>query len=415
MPSATSLQFVASGSSFAAINDPNSTPAADSGVSNRSEPTPASVDLAIPVYNEATGLRLSIERLLTYLDVQFPFSYRITIVDNASTDATLEVARALEAEHANVVALHLDQQGRGRALRHAWSHSASPVVAYMDVDLSTDLSAFLPLVAPLLSGHSDVAIGSRLTAGSSVARAPKREIISRSYNLILRTVFATQIRDAQCGFKAVRTDIATRLLPAVEDNAWFFDTELLLLAERNGLRIHQVPVDWIDDPDSRVHVAQTARDDLRGAYRVARSFAAGRGRVDLDDLERAPLADDFGRRIVSFATIGALSTVVSLVLFLATRHRLGVIGANAFAISATFVFNTFAHARYTFGSHRNTWKPAVLSYIAALIATSAALGIVVATNGGTVEQIATLIATWGVATGVRLALIHRPHGPTRRH
>src|SRR5262245_104741 len=198
----------------------------------------------------------------------------------------------------------------------------------MDVDLSTDLDALLPLVAPLVSGHSDVAIGSRLAPGSSVARGPKRELISRAYNLILRTVLATRVRDAQCGFKAIRTDVARRLLPAVEDDGWFFDTELLMLAEHNGLRIHEVPVDWVDDPDSRVHVTQTAIDDLRGTARMARRFVVGKGRLDLGTAARPALDDDFGRRLVSFAAIGAVSTCVSLLLFLALLGPLGAVAAN---------------------------------------------------------------------------------------
>ena len=211
--------------------------------------------------------------------------------------------------------MHLDRKGRGLALRSAWSASDAAVVAYMDVDLSTDLDALLPLVAPLVSGHSDVAIGSRLSAGASVARRPKREIISRSYNAILHTVFATRVRDAQCGFKAVRSEVARRLLPAVVDDGWFFDTELLLLAEHNGLRIHEVPVDWVDDADSRVHVVRTATSDLAGTVRMAWTFVRGGGRVDLGDAAREHLADDFGRGIVSVGLIGAAGVAVSLVVF----------------------------------------------------------------------------------------------------
>src|SRR6185369_1398402 len=155
-------------------------------------------------------------------------------------------------------AIHLEQKGRGRALKAAWSASESPVVAYMDADLSTDLDALLPLVAPLLSGHSDIAIGSRLAPGARVVRGPRREAISRSYNLILKAALRSGFSDAQCGFKAVRADTARQLLPLVEDDSWFFDTELLVLAEQNGLRIHEVPVDWVDDPTSTVDIVRTA-------------------------------------------------------------------------------------------------------------------------------------------------------------
>jgi glycosyltransferase involved in cell wall biosynthesis len=192
--------------------------------------TPTTVlDVTVPVYNEAHVLESSIATLHAYLSAHFPFSWRITVVDNASTDATLEVATRCTERFTDVHVLHLDRKGRGLALREAWTRSDAQVCAYMDVDLSTGLDALLPLVAPLITGHSDMAIGSRLAPGASVARGPRREIISRTYNVILRTVFAVRFRDAQCGFKAVRTDIARHLLPAVEDNGWFFDTELLLM------------------------------------------------------------------------------------------------------------------------------------------------------------------------------------------
>ena len=180
------------------------------------------------------------------------------------------LARELDA----VSALRLDRKGRGRALRAAWSASDARVVCYMDVDLSTDLRALLPLVAPLLSGHSDLAIGTRLAHGARVVRGPKRELISRAYNTILHATLRARFSDAQCGFKAVRREVADELLPAVRDEAWFFDTELLVLAQRRGLRIHEVPVDWIDDPDSRVKIVPTAIDDLLGDRPAGRRLAA---------------------------------------------------------------------------------------------------------------------------------------------
>ena len=229
------------------------------------------VDIVVPVYNEEADLESSVRRLRAYLDDRFPFVSTITIADNASTDATWAIARRLADSMPRVRALHLDQKGRGRALRQAWLASEAPIVAFTDVDLSTDLDALLPLVAPLISGHSQVSIGSRLARGARVTRGPKREFISRSYNLILRIVLRVGFRDAQCGFKAMRADAARALLPEVRDQAWFFDTELLVLAERAGLRVHEVPVDWVDDPDSRVAIGSTALADLRGVWRLLRS------------------------------------------------------------------------------------------------------------------------------------------------
>jgi putative flippase GtrA len=364
------------------------------------------VDIVIPVYNEQAALADSVSTLEHYLRNDFPFSWRITIADNASTDRTWEIASTLAATIDGVRAIHLDQKGRGRALRTAWTDNDATIVAYMDVDLSTNLDAFLPLIAPLLSGHSDVAIGSRLAAGSTVARGPRREFISRSYNRILRTVFGNGFRDAQCGFKAIRRDVADRLLPLVEDNEWFFDTELLLLAERNGLRVHEVPVTWIDDPDSRVHVVSTAKKDLQGVARLARSFVRGKGTVDLGPVARPTLADDFGRQIVVFAEIGVVSTVISLMLFLLLRGSVGAVWANLIAVGATALGNTWANRRYTFGyrdrkQRGRHYMGGVAISLAGLALSSAALAGV----SGEFAQVLVLLCTWSLATVARFGLL----------
>jgi hypothetical protein len=183
----------------------------------------------------------------------------------------------------------------------------------MDVDLSTGLDALLPLIAPLASGHSELAIGTRLARGSRVVRGPKRELISRSYNALLRALLHTSFSDAQCGFKAIRASEAEKLLPAVEDNEWFFDTELLVLAERNGLRIHEVPVDWFDDPDSRVHLAHTAMADLRGIARLLGSFGRGGGYVEAISSHRQ---DDDLAELARFAGLGVVNPLAYLVSYL---------------------------------------------------------------------------------------------------
>jgi glycosyltransferase involved in cell wall biosynthesis len=228
------------------------------------------VEIVVPVYNEEAALEPSLRRLTSFLTApgRFPFSWRVVIADNASTDDTPALARRLAHELPGVGTIHLAAKGRGRALRAAWSASDARVLCYMDVDLSTDLAALLPLVAPLLSGHSDIAIGTRLARGSRVVRSARREFVSRSYNALLRVVLRARFSDAQCGFKAIRADVAERLLPLVRDQEWFFDTELLVLAQRAEMRIHEVPVDWVEDPDSRVQVVSTAREDLRGVARL---------------------------------------------------------------------------------------------------------------------------------------------------
>jgi glycosyltransferase involved in cell wall biosynthesis len=231
------------------------------------------VDIVIPVYNEVYSVDRSVRRLHAYLSANLACSFRITIADNASTDGTWTVVRYLHRDLEQVAAIRLAEKGRGRALRQSWLGSDAQILAYMDVDLSTDLAGLFPLLAPLISGHSDVSIGTRLARGARVRRGPKRDVISRCYNRILRTCLAAEFSDAQCGFKAITNDAAQLLLPLVQDNGWFFDTELLVLAERAGLRIYEVPVDWVDDPDSRVDILDTAVNDLRGVWRLRRELA----------------------------------------------------------------------------------------------------------------------------------------------
>ncbi|MFJ6350141.1 glycosyltransferase [Streptomyces sp. NPDC092046] len=316
------------------------------------------LDVVIPVFNEEKDLEPCVLRLHEHLSRTFPYDFRVTVADNASTDSTPDVARALAARLSGVRSVRLEQKGRGRALRTVWSASEAPVLAYMDVDLSTDLNALLPLVAPLISGHSDLAIGSRLARSSRVVRGPKREFISRAYNLILRGSLAARFSDAQCGFKAIRREVAERLLPMVEDTGWFFDTEMLVLAERAGLRIHEVPVDWVDDPDSTVHIVRTATDDLRGVWRVGRALATGS--LPLDRLAR-PFGDDprdrdlsgvpggLARQLVGFCVVGALSTLLYVALYSLFRLGVGPQLANAGALLVSAVANTAANRRLTFG------------------------------------------------------------------
>jgi glycosyltransferase involved in cell wall biosynthesis len=251
-------------------------------------PVRPALEVVVPVHNEEDEVERNVLQLRRYLDTSFPVATVVTIADNASTDRTWSVAQRLAATVPGVRAVYLDQKGRGRALRRVWTGSESGVVAYMDVDLATGLEALLPLVAPILSGHAEVAIGSRLASGARVIRGPKRELISRAYNLILHSVLGTRVSDAQCGFKAVRTDVARTLIPLVRDNEWFFDTELLVVAERCGLRIHEVAVDWIDDPDSRVDVARTAWADLKGIWRLLRAGSRNHRRATLRNHEFAP-------------------------------------------------------------------------------------------------------------------------------
>ncbi len=231
----------------------------------------ATIDVVIPVYNEERALPVSVPKVLAYFDAHPEHEWRVVVADNASTDKTLEVSRALEAEYPGRVAvIFIPVKGRGIALRTSWLTSPADVVAYMDVDLSTDLAHLSALVDPIAAGEVDVSYGTRLHRDSQTNRGFKREFISRSYVFILRTIAGLRVTDAQCGFKAMSREAARSLIPLVRDNAWFFDSELLLVAQENGYRLREVPVRWEEDTDTRVHIVKTATDDLRGIWRLKR-------------------------------------------------------------------------------------------------------------------------------------------------
>ena len=354
------------------------------------------VDIVIPVYNEERDLVPSVRRLHSYLETCFPFPATITIVDNASSDATWPIAEYLTGELPNVRAIHLDAKGRGRALRTAWLGSQASIVAYMDVDLSTDLDALLPLVAPLVSGHSDLAIGSRLARGARVRRGPKRELISRAYNFLLHLGLGAKFSDAQCGFKAITAVAARRLVPAVHDQAWFFDTELLILAQRAGMRIHEVPVDWTDDPDSRVDIARTAMDDLSGIVR----------------LRFGNLAPTLWRQVITFASVGVASTVAYAIVYALLRLFASPAVANVLALVTTSLANTAANRRLTFGvrGRRGFWQDQLAGMGAlgvAIAITSAAIAMlhVTAPHAGVVAEITLLTGANAAATITRFYLL----------
>jgi putative flippase GtrA/glycosyltransferase involved in cell wall biosynthesis len=396
------------------------------------------VDLVVPVRDEERGLSRSIRRLDAYLHDRFPFTARITIADNGSTDRTWPEALALEADLELVRAVRLDRPGRGGALRSIWSGSDAAVLGYMDVDLSTDLNALLPLLAPLLSGHSDMAIGTRLAAGSRVIRGPRREIISRCYNLLLHASLGTRFSDAQCGFKAIRADTARALLPLTTDTGWFFDTELLVLAERAGLRIHEVPVDWIDDTDSRVNVIATAAADLRGIARLGAGLALGR--IKVPDLGRAappgarsrlapPVPGQAGwlSQLARFVLVGVMCTVAYVLLYLLLRGSMDAQAANGISLLATAIANTALNRRLTFGirGRRHATRHQVRGLIAFGIGLALTSGGLAALHAATVSpsratEVAVLIGANLAATAVRFVLYRRwvfggPARPAPKH
>ncbi len=394
------------------------------------------IEIVIPVRNEDHDLAPSVRRLHAYLRDQFPVSTRITIADNGSTDGTWAQALALQAQLPAVRAVRLERPGRGGALRAIWSASDADVYAYMDVDLSTDLNALYPLLAPLLSGHSDVAIGTRLARGARVVRGPRREFISRSYNLLLHATLGTGFSDAQCGFKAIRADAARQLLPLTADYGWFFDTELLVLAERAGLRIHEVPVDWIDDPDSRVNVVSTAMADIRGIIRLGTALARGTISVPVLGSPSPPGLQERGRpgsggrpgeitgQLARFLVVGVASTLAFVVLYLLLRQVMGAQAANAVSLLVTAIANTAVNRRFTFGirgrarAARHQLRGLIAFGIGLLLTSGALVALHAATaHPGRATEVAVLVAANLVATVVRFGLyrtwVFRGHAAAR--
>jgi len=379
---------------------------------------PFQVEIVVPVYNEAATLESSIATLRRYLDQSFPFRTLVTIADNGSTDGTTLLARRLAATLPGVQALLLTRKGRGHALHAAWSASQAEVVAYMDVDLSTSLCALLPLVGSVLSGHSDLAVGTRLSSGSRVVRGPKRELISRAYSHIVRLCLRSRVSDFQCGFKAIRRVQAERILPLIEDDQWFFDTELVVTAERLGLRVTETPVEWTDDPTSSVDIVATAAQDLRGIWRLA----LGHRRPAPNARAVAPADQATADQLLSFAGVGTLSTLSYLLLFALGWRALGPYAANAGALAVCTLGNTALHRSLAPGAgpplapgrrHPSFVAVVALLYGVSLVATTAAIALVGILVGSSlaVDALAATVASCGAAL-VRFSVLRGWAFPT---
>ena len=221
------------------------------------------LDVVLPVYNEEAALPLGVQTLHSFLSTSAYTDWRITIVDNGSTDNTQKVARALVEKYPQVHAIFLTEKGRGRALKAAWLRSDAKVLSYMDIDLSTDLDSLPQMVDAILHQGYDMAVGSRLAAGAKVTRTIRREMISRCYMLLIKSLFRIHFSDAQCGFKALSQGAARALLPHILDNEWFLDTELLTTAETNNAREAFKKYQWPVIDVTRKSIEETAASIIK--------------------------------------------------------------------------------------------------------------------------------------------------------
>lgn len=342
---------------------------------SRSPLESTSVEIVVPVHNEERALPGCLNTLHTRLRDELPFPWCITVADNASTDRTFEVAQELAAELPGVRVVRLGSKGKGLALRTVWEASDADIVAYMDVDLSTGLNGLLPLIAPLVSGHSDIAIGSRLAPGARTLRGIQRELISRAYNSLIRLTQRTKFSDSQCGFKAARTATIRPLLAITRDDGFFFDTEFLILADYNGLRVHEVAVDWVEDLDSRVNVARTSLKNLSGLWRMVRLKTSGGATVPIPR-RPAPTAEHPDavlarerRGLITwelgcFLAIGLASTIGHGLIYWVLRMWWSPLLANLVAQITLTILNTEANRRLTF---RNSFTGLTRAHVGGFI------------------------------------------------
>ncbi len=370
------------------------------------------IDVVVPVHNDADTLNACVARLRDHLADTLPLPWRITIVDSASTDGTWQTAQDLADRFSGVSAMRLEAEGRGRAVRAAWAASQASVLAYVDVALSTDLNAFLPLVAPLLSGHSDVAVGSRFSRGARVTHGPGRGLNSRGYSRVLALALGTGVRDTQCGFKAVRADVAHVLLPAVQDNTSFFDTEFLVLAERLGLRIAELPVDWSGSPGAPASGTLTRRYDLRSMWRLVKTLWLRRVNVELGESvpRRGPVGN--GHAAFRFLRLALCCAALYLAGFLALQPALGAYWANGLTLTVVTLVCGGVNRRYGHGSRayvasRYRGFKAIAGYVGSLAGSTAVLEILFLSSikpSLTVQAlVATLIAA--LVVSIRLSFI----------
>jgi glycosyltransferase involved in cell wall biosynthesis len=202
-----------------------------------------SVSIIIPVYNDVQALITAVPEVVKYLQSHVP-NYELIIAEDASTDGSYEYAKECSLGNERIIHLHRENRmGRGSALNQAAYIAKGDIFCYFDVDLATDINYLEPLLEAIVKG-SDIATGSRLLSQSKITRSVDREIKSQSYNFFVRLVLGSKLHDHQCGFKSFQRDTLLSLIETIDDKHWFWDTEILIRAQRKELKISEIPVKW---------------------------------------------------------------------------------------------------------------------------------------------------------------------------
>jgi glycosyltransferase involved in cell wall biosynthesis len=208
--------------------------------------------LTVPAYNEENILEKNVNLILKYMGANFN-NFKIVIANNGSTDKTNDIAKKLAKDNNEILLITTKKRGKGLAIKNSWLKFDADIYAYMDADLSTSLRDFSKLINAIKEGN-DISIGSRYLKKSVVKRGLNRAIFSKLYNQLLALLFKTNVKDMQCGFKAVNEDIIKKHIPRIKDDSWFFDTELVIMAENQGYTIKEIPVSWKSNPESKLKI-----------------------------------------------------------------------------------------------------------------------------------------------------------------
>lgn len=310
--------------------------------------------LVIPIYNEEKIIENTVRETIKYLNENTKYSYILVVADNASTDSSPEIVKNLQKEIPFLEYVRLPKKGRGLALHTVWKDFNAEVVAYMDADLSSPLTSLPNIIDPILNNESDVTFGSRLLPpGQAINRKGKRELTSQGYNFLLQFILGATFKDAQCGFKAISKEKFNQVEEEIKNQNWFYDTELLLISQYKGLRLKEVPITWVDDPDSSVKVFKTIVENLKEMGRVYFTYRP----------------ESVFIKLFKFAIIGVLSTVGTALLFFLLRFVLDPQLANIVSLSTATILNTIANKRFAFKNKtKDPWgKTIIISAISFLL------------------------------------------------